>query len=207
MKPINVLMSLSVLRFLREKFAKKIPGTLLVLLLCSGSFNYAGAEPTPSVRALMKEEVSLFSFGLYQLDQRIDQKKVSGLKGIASVSYDWNTNRIKMTFVELQRPGFCGKKDDSRCKEMCEQQYENIRSIVCWEEDCKLANLFPSYFSHIGYSSRDLIDKKSDSEVAKSLKDITEVEVRLRLSDDSSRALVCEGPITREKPSFRVETK
>ena len=191
---------------LYEKSAKKILGSLLVLLLCSASFNYAVAEPTPSVRALMKEEVSLFSFGLYQLKQEIDQRKVSGLKGIASVSYDWDTNRIKMTFVELQRPGFCGKKDDSKCREICEQQYENIRSIVCWGEDCKIVNFFPSYFGHRGYN-RDLIDKKSDAEVAKSLKDITEVEIRLRLSDDSSRALVCEGPITREKPSFRVETK
>lgn len=165
------------------------------------------AEPTPGVRALMNQDVSLFSFGIYQLREQVKDQVVPGLKGFTLVRYDWKTNRLKLSLSETQRPGFCGGKDDAKCRNMCERQYENLRSFLCWGENCKDGNFFGGYFSHIGYSTNVAGDKKSDTDLAESLKDITEIEVRLRLSEDFSRVLICEGPITRERPSYRVDVK
>lgn len=181
-------------------------GFFISIFICAAS-SVALAEPTPGVRALMNEEVSLFSFGIYQLRERIRGQVISELKGFTGVEYDWKTNRLKLSFIETQRPGACGGKDDNKCRATCEKQYENIRSLLCFGESCKDLSLFAMYFSHIGYSRKGVRDQSSDAEVAESLKDITEIEVRLKLSEDFSRRLVCEGPITRGKPSFRVDTR
>lgn len=155
------------------------------------------AEPTPSVRALMNEPVSLFSFGLHKLDLTIKHVIFSNLKGISSVGFDWKANRITLGFREVEHPGVCNYKNDKNCQSVCRRQYKQIRELLCIGEDCKVFNSFPAYFSHVGYSQ---------GEITESLKDVTEVSVRLRLKADSSVSLVCEGPITREEPSFRVAT-
>lgn len=178
--------------------------TFVLCLLSFGS--PVSAEPTPSVQALMNQDVSLFSFGLYQLNERITKQEVSGLKGLANASYDWKSNRLRLVFHELQKPGFCVGKNDLACRSACERQYKSYRDLLCYGENCKTVNLFSSYFSHIGYS-RNVLDQKSDATVAESLKDITEIEIRLKLSEDYTRVLVCEGPITREQPGFRTEDK
>lgn len=178
-----------------------------ISIFISTACSTALAEPTPGVRALMNEEVSLFSFGIYQLRERIRGQIISELKGFTGVEYDWKTNRLKLSFMETQRPGACGGKDDNKCRATCEKQYESIRSLLCFGENCKDLNLFAMYFSHIGYSRKGVREQSSDSEVAESLKDITEIEIKLRLTDNFSRVLVCEGPITREKPSYRVHQR
>ncbi len=167
-------------------------------------FSTVKSEPTPAVRALMQESVSLFSFGIYRLTERLNQPDIIGpdLIGSTDVDYRWKTNRIKIFFREFSTPGYCGLKDSQACRDKCQSVFTALKQALCYQENCS-ENSFGAYFSHIGYS-RDLVGKKTDGEVAAGLKDITEIEVQLRLSTHGSKMLVCEGPITRDKASFRI---
>jgi hypothetical protein len=70
-------------------------------LLCAGAIQ---AEPSPSVRYLMKESVSRFEWGMFRLQSRAETFTWDGLdtqtpKQYARVQYGWEKNQILVTLV------------------------------------------------------------------------------------------------------------
>ena len=65
------------------------------------------AEPTPAVNYLMNTPVSMFDFGISHLEAKLnDTLRSNGYKGLASVVYQWNTNKISINLF----PTVQGKK-------------------------------------------------------------------------------------------------
>jgi hypothetical protein len=175
---------------------KLLLASTLVLVMRS-----AGAEPTPLVREFMSTPVSLFSFGLYRLGVSASTE-LSGIGGVTQVSYNLEKNRIRLTYFDTKFR--CQGLDRKACEPLCEGFYKQLRELVCIGKDCEY-NFFPTYFGHVGYNEANFYNQQSDERVAERLKDIAEVYVSLGADAPGYKRLVCEGPIAREKPSFRIE--
>jgi hypothetical protein len=167
------------------------------LTACIGSLH---AEPTPTVNALMNQNVSLFSYGLQRLDARLDRVfEKDG--GFAGVKYDWDRNRITLSYLNFDSP--CATLSRDACEALCRKQLDRLIQTVCFGKNCETLSFFGNYFAHYGFTKKDVLQKKSDAELAATLKDITFAEARLVYKP--GRTQYCTMGVDLE-PTFRVDT-
>ena len=70
---------------------------LLAVLSMGLAVESAQCEPSPTMRWLMGENVTLMDFGLYRLQEGLQSNKtIEGSGFIIAVGYDWDTNRINI---------------------------------------------------------------------------------------------------------------
>lgn len=100
--------------------AKLVPLTLLVI---SG---LASAEPTPTVRYLMNEPVSLWDWGMRELGEYFNNLTVEGVKiGVDSV-YHWQPNRIRI-MARAGDPALTFK-NAAEARTMCKKTLSGLRA-------------------------------------------------------------------------------
>ena len=176
---------------------------LLLVLIFFAAFSLSvKAEPTPTVKEFMNTPVSLFSMGLLRLEIAL---KSEMNEGDAYVSYDWDSNRIKMAFFELLNSDrrACKNLSEAGCKNECKLIFRRLQRKVCLGNDCKL-NRLPQYFGHRGYSQKGFSAHGSDETAAKSLLPIVDAEVSLFFGNDGQE-LICRGRVTDKEPSFLIQ--
>jgi len=122
----------------------------------------AAAEPGPTVRALMNEPVSAFSFGLFRLDEyAIRQLKKHSDLSTTMVLYDWDRNRIGLHFFLIKEVG------DLQFEAICKRVISEIRenALLLKKNGFAKSSLIAEMFTPIGYQDqkhikiRDEVDK------------------------------------------------
>jgi len=122
--------------------------TIHLILLIISTTVYA--EPSPTVKYLMNDSLTMFDLGLYRLDNYIKERAASFLpKTIVKynvytdVGYNWNTNKIiiKMSIV------FSEKITEKQQKEFCKRTLDNYKK---W-----LPSVIPGFFMHHGFQKKD----------------------------------------------------
>jgi hypothetical protein len=174
---------------------KKLLITVLFGLLCVT----VRAEPTPTVRAFIDTPVSLLSFGIFKLETELNRRNNGGS---SSVSYNWDTNRLTLSFFEDLDGSKCPGGSEALCRKVCTNIFKSLKRSVCLGKNCSY-NRLPQYFSHDGYSQRNFSGDKTDEDAARDLLAITEIEVTLHL-EAGSREFICRGAVTENEPSFKV---
>jgi len=174
--------------------------TRCLIVMFIGATASAVAEPTPTVSALMNQKVSLFSFGLFRLDEHVS-RVTRDLPGFAGAEYDWDKNRIEISYTDFSRRT-CKENDREGCERECKKVVDRIWETLCIGDSCNSYNVISRYFSHSGFTTKDVFNKKTDKELADSLIDITTVQVVIY--GGAATSLVCTSGYDR-KVSFRVE--
>lgn len=128
----------------------------------------AQAEPGPNVTLLMNTPTSLLSFGLYRLDEMLDENLgyrgirtfVTPLSGRMAYSttayYDWDRNRIVLRAMDFE-----DKPDGWDREAECAQVVAAVRSLGGIQLSGELSvylkqSIFSDYFMPIGYSTKSL---------------------------------------------------
>ena len=78
---------------------------ILLVAILFATTTVGHAEPTPVVKYLMDEPVTLFDLGMLRLDRLFDDFKVKDAKSVfVSVGYKWKENRISIfAFVDTNK--------------------------------------------------------------------------------------------------------
>ncbi len=175
---------------------------LLAITLYLVSFQLY-AEPTPTVSALMNQRVSMFTFGMYRLQEYM-KETLEGVnpqtrrKTVDSVGYDWDRNKIEIKRYDVSEAGQCSGVSESECKEKCRKYLKEVAIVLCIH--CTNFDMVQTLFEQIGYS-----EKGSRNSVK--VRELVYVEVQLRGTnldkDGKSTVLICEQPLTSDSISYR----
>ena len=100
------------------------------------------AEPDSTIKFLMDETVTMFDFGLYQLEQQLDKTVDKKLVWITKTNYNWQKNRVEMLFITHNMADIQTRADMQKA---CQGLIDQIRADVERE-------LLKRMFSHRGFT-------------------------------------------------------
>ena len=137
---------------------------LLIVLLTVGSV--CNAEPSPAVRYLMSEPVTLFDWGFVRLYEYLDvytahYLKTNSVQDIYStVSYDSGRNKIILSMIITRRAEQANEAPASVRKgsrDLCKTVTQTLRREFLTESDrhVRRASGIYRFFGHIGNKGKD----------------------------------------------------
>lgn len=147
---------------------------VLLFAILFATTTTGNTEPTPAVRYLMNEPVTLFDLGMLRLEQLFGSFTVGSFTVPVHVTYQWKENRIAID-VFLTSNMEAKSVQKVRCKEVI----TGIKNILMVKAQTGKPfsfshSLLPELFSHVGFTSTD-----KPKNVAAELDTITEVSVRV----------------------------
>jgi hypothetical protein len=110
----------------------RIDGAVAFIIACAGATQFAQADPSPEVRALMNEPVSMFDWGLMELQRMTHDSVKSSASELGfladqlsvDVSYDFGRNEILIGVY----PDFVPR---SQAKVDCRNLVNHVRGVAC----------------------------------------------------------------------------
>ncbi len=160
------------------------------------------AEPSPSISYLMNEPVSMLDWGIYRLQSLIEYQGVieapveTFQKQICLVLYDWDTNRLRLSFMIYPRFRSLQK---TPAKQVCSSIVMRIRQIFgCapgWESTRRITGI-GTHFHHRFYEKKDYPET-----LDRDIEAITYIDVRVNGSRtgqapfDQAVSCACEGSL------------
>lgn len=164
----------------------------------------ASAEPTPTVRYLMKEPMSLWDKGMIQLRDHLKNDPSSRLLYV-TVEYDWDANRIRIGAVELGQEALSA----TEAKPWCKRTLESLRAAlwVHWYPDpttgepVVTGSMIPKFFWHEGYTTKP----RPPDNLADELHSITElsaVYTGILPDNQGTKIFTCRSPLLSDKVLF-----
>ena len=163
--------------------------------LCFAVTSQLHAEPGPIGLYLMSKEVSLFSFGLFRLNEYIDELETEHAANFLA-SYVWDENRIRLWAVSFNR-------QISATKDNCTELMRAIRvhgsvnpntGKPDFDDDSK----YSGFFQPMGYS-----EKNEPENLRQKMDQIFEIHVRI--NDKSGNTIYCKGPLFSNKVFIETE--
>jgi hypothetical protein len=136
--------------------------TVLFLSLAS----LAGAEPSPSVRYLMNEPVTLFDWGIVRLHEYLEEYTTHYLQTAsvqdiyATVSYDSRRNIILLSIVATRQARQQDESPESvrtSSKDVCRGVTQTLRKEFLADRDRSVRRSLGIYrfFGHLGFRGKD----------------------------------------------------
>ncbi|NQW26593.1 MAG: hypothetical protein HQ474_01665 [Flammeovirgaceae bacterium] len=179
---------------------------LIALIVCFGFTGNVKAEPSFAIKSLMNEPLSLFDFGLYKLDKKIQNLlmhpnfDIEEERGSAFVSYDLDENIIGI-FISFHS---VKKATNIICNGVWEFAHSNLgynryytggKSSLPYHKKIVTSN-YIKMFSHSGWQNKNL-----PKNYVEKIVDIIKINVSLRHPDGSTYKK-CSGMLTDDKPMF-----
>jgi hypothetical protein len=157
---------------------------MLAMVICLWA-NMSYAEPGSTIKYLMGENVTMFDFGLYQLEQQLEKSVDPKLIWITKTNYNWTENRIELLFITHHLADI---QTEAAMQKACQAFVDQIRNE---------ANppLFKKVFSHRGFTKAT-----APKEIGESLVAITHIVVHGYYKD--GQKLVCKAPLKGSTISF-----
>ena len=155
---------------------------VLLFAILFATTTTGNTEPTPAVRHLMNEPVTLFDLGMLRLEQIFSNFKVADAKeAFVTVVYMWETNRISIhAFVTPNKAEFVqGPK--IRCKALITELKTNLFVNPLTSKPVYRSSRLRELFSHVGFTSTD-----EPKNVAAELDTITELSVSIVSEPEAS---------------------
>ncbi len=181
----------------------------LLFALLLGLVSVCRAEPTPAVRYLMQEPVTLFDWGILRLYDYLDgyathYLKTNSVQDIyGTVSYDSGRNRIVISLVVTREP-MQGKEPPAsvkkHAKRICMTITETLRREFLTDRDRHIRRSSGIYrfFGHIG--SRG---KQEPTDAFEEIERITLIHVSVYGTEDPGRLiLLSESPLMGKEMVF-----
>ncbi len=163
--------------------------------LCFAVTSQLHAEPGPIGRYLMSKEVSLFSFGLFQLDLFIKELETEHAANFWAI-YVWDKNRIQLWALSHRRQVAATKdKCTQLMRAIREHGLVNPNSGKLYLDD---GSTYSGFFQPIGYTLEDEPEK-----LRQKLDKIFEVHVSI--SDKPGSNIYCKGPLISNKVFIETE--
>jgi hypothetical protein len=145
------------------------------------------AEPNSVVNYLIRQEVSLFSFGVFRLDAEV-RSLASDHPAYFSADYDWDANRIRLHALSLA--GSMGPTQEN-CRKLIRAMRSRGRidpdtgnPIIATMKNSSYANLFEP----IGFSLKNAPEER--------LQKIDQIiELHADIYSEDGQHVACHGPL------------
>lgn len=167
------------------------------------------AEPSPMVRYLMKEPVTLFDWGIIRLYEYVDGFAKDYLKNNAvqdiysTVTYDSLSNNILITFVVTQKPvpkGQASQSEATSPKNICMAIVQAMRREFLADRNPLLRRSSGIYrfFGHVGFRG-----EKEPLDAFEEIENITLIRVSVYSARDPGRLILhAESPLMGKEVNF-----
>lgn len=167
------------------------------------------AEPSPTVRYLMKEPVTLFDWGIIRLFEYVegftkDYLKTNAVQDIYStVTYDALRNNILISFVVTQKPDPKGQGAGSEAtspKNICRTIIREMRREFLADRDQLLRRSSGIYrfFGHVGFRG-----EKEPLDAFEEIENITVIQVSVYSARDPGKLVLhVESPLMSKEVNF-----
>ena len=166
-----------------------------VLLMVFAASSSAFAEPSPTVRYLMNEPVTMLEWGLYNLGKRVQGfRNFEGFDLFtSSAMYNWETNRIVLILSIIPRSASLKKIP---AMEICKQATQDIRLRFLSRGDDRTRALFgiSRFFEHEGFKST-----KEPKNFMEEIENITNIRIHVVKEPDFATLSECESPYRGEE--------
>lgn len=158
------------------------------------------AEPDSTTLYLMNQNVTLFGFGLYRMEERIENyKSPYGVRGSISVSFDWSLNRIIIESLVAWKPGERKLTAIEATKENCAAEVKAIRRAGGVDTRTGKPYIRYSLFS-MDFAAVDYFQRKGEPEnLHKKIDNIIKIKVHVLEKDKS---ISCEVFLVSEEILF-----
>ena len=116
------------------------------------------AEPSTAVRILMDRPLSIFDWGMFKLEQRLERLEVPSY-----VSYHWDDNKITISTFSYKRGVSSTTMEETKTD--CEKvflEYDDILWIKNGADRHKGNCIFCEYFSHNGWTNDTITKARED---------------------------------------------
>jgi len=138
----------------------------LLFAVLLGLVSISHAEPSPSVRYLMNEPVTLFDWGIVRLYEYLDEYtahylKTSSVQDIYStVSYDSSRNNIVISLVVTRQAEQANESPESvrlSSGDICKTIIQTLRREFLTDSDrhVRRSSGIYRFFGHIGFKGKD----------------------------------------------------
>lgn len=163
-----------------------------ILLVCSIALS---ADPSSGVRFLMNEPMTMFDWGMYRLQQKMDtirehpRAEEVGLGGVIAM-YDWEDNRIVLWGIV--HVGFPFADTVEAAREQGRQIVETIRDKLGVKPDgtpIRQSSFLDEYFSHGAFVNQD-----RPKDLGAELDRITEITTSVTVVGRKDR-VKCQAPL------------
>jgi hypothetical protein len=161
------------------------------------------AEPTPKIKVLMDEPLSLFDWGIFQVSHQLIDIEVDGAKIETSVAYDWNLNKIKVIFFSHNSKANGKEEAMKTCREVIVEIKSHLYIDHITGKPLRLGTLFDDSFVATAFSPAGFQRKTWPEGVAKEVENIMVIKgmVSFGVPDGISR-VECESPLLSNKVLF-----
>jgi hypothetical protein len=170
-------------------------------ILCASTVQ---ADPSPSVRYLMGESVSLFEWGIFRLEARVDRFTWDGLdikNQFAHVGYDWPKNQLRVRLVVYPRYQSLQRTTARRVCGSLVQQMKSLFGAAHGFEFLRDTDGIGTFFRHQHFDKADVPNTLDmDLEAITSL----EVDVMVSKNDQSpfQEAISCSSELLKSETRY-----
>ena len=170
--------------------------TRLVLLLLLGLVSIGHAEPSPSIRYLMNEPVTLFDWGILRLYEYLDEYtshylNTNSVRDIyCTVRYDYKKNNIIISMIvtrQMQSQSEAPSSVRAGSREICRTITQTLRQEFLTDRDSHVrrASGIYRFFGHIGFRG-----KEEPVDAFDEIERITVIEVSVYSETDLGRLVL-----------------
>ena len=173
-----------------------------VILACAFASTIARADPSPEVRRLMNDPVSMLDWGLAELGRTTQEALHSRIQELqfppgqlyVGAAYDWAKNEIQVTVTSslIRRPQ---PKQD--CRHSVDWIRENLAPRALNKDPNNPVILWADLFKHSGYTNSG----KADADLGKHLSKLVVVYAFV-FPATTGKLVKCSGPLLSESIGF-----
>ncbi len=151
---------------------------IAIFVACTFCSGRVQADPSPSVRYLMGESVSMFEWGIFRLEARADRFSWDGLdikNQFAHVDYDWAKNQLQVKVVVYPRYQSLQKTPARQVCGSLVKQMKSLFGVAPGFEVVREIDGIGSFFRHKNFDRADV-----PKTLGADLEAITSLEVETR---------------------------
>jgi hypothetical protein len=160
------------------------------------------AEPTPKIKALMDEPVSLFDWGIFQIAQQLSNLKVAGEDVATSAAYDWSTNMIKVVFAGSNFKATGKEEAKNTCKEIIVEVKSHLYIDHFTGKPHSVGGLFKNSFIATAFSHAGFQRTTWPEGVAEEVENIMVIKGMVSFRPGTGGYVECESPLLSSKVLF-----
>jgi hypothetical protein len=173
----------------------------IACILCSST---AHADPSPSVRYLMGESVSLFEWGIFRLEARAQRFAFSDLdikNQFARVEYDWPKNQLRVKLVVYPHYQSLQKTTARQVCGSLIQQMKSLLGVAPGFEFLRDIDGIGTFFRHQHFEKSD-----APKTLGADLEAITSLEVEVMASKNDQppfkEAMSCSSELLKSETRY-----
>lgn len=155
---------------------------LLIALVLAGA---GCGKPGSNIGYLLNEPFSMLDWGIYRINQKLDEHELSAIDAKKKIIYDMDKNRFEI-LVSARRFKFFKAVNDSTARSFCEDAIGEIKQILSIDHQTG-KRMMPAFSMELFFWHPGSRNRGWPTNMGKSLEEITSVHVYMPMRPQGKR--------------------